>query len=268
MFAIFYLQMILVGLGVGIVSSALGLGGGIVMVPAFKVVPGLDAHTAKATSLFIIVFVSAINVWHLGRKETRKPWDVAVSIGAGSIVGGYLGAWGTQFMSAAAVTWFFVVVVLVLAIRLLTLKPPAATDAPTRHPTAVGLSIGLVTGVIAGMTGIGGGNIMVPMVLVAGIVANDKVVLLSNMVMIATSLASTVAGLQAPHATNPNPIIDRFTYGHVCIALAPLIVVGSQLAVPLGKRINAALTPTRRRYTMAGLLFFIAIQQAWMAWKF
>ena len=59
-------RMMLIGSGVGLISAALGWGGGILMVPAFlEFVPGMDPHTAKGTSLFIIVFVSTTNVWRL-----------------------------------------------------------------------------------------------------------------------------------------------------------------------------------------------------------
>jgi uncharacterized membrane protein YfcA len=257
--------MLLVGAGVGLISTALGLGGGILMVPVFQVVPGMDAHTAKGTSLFIIIFVSAINILRLGKRGERRPWDVAVSIGAGSIVGGYLGAWVTSFMSETAVNWIFVAVVAVLAVRLLASASNPTRETPVRHRMVVGTLIGLLTGLIAGMTGIGGGNIMVPLVLIAGIMRNEHVVLLSNMVMVATSAASTVAHLAADQTYTTDLPIGQFTYGQVNVAMAPLIIVGAQLVVPLGKRINAYLTPVRRRYAMAGLLAFIAIQQALQA---
>jgi uncharacterized membrane protein YfcA len=256
--------MLLVGAGVGLVSTALGLGGGILMVPVFQVVPGMDAHTAKGTSLFIIIFVSAINILHLG-KGRAKPWDVAASIGAGSIAGGYLGAWVTAFMAEDTVNWIFVAVVTFLAVRLLAAKPPAAQSGPVRNRVFIGVLIGLLTGVLAGATGIGGGNIMVPLVLLANAVRNEQVVLLSNIVMVATSTASTVAHLTAPQTWDTSLPIGAYTVGQVNLALAPLILIGAQVIVPLGKKINAMLTPRRRRYAMAGLLLFVAVQQAWQA---
>lgn len=257
----FFVEMLLVGAGVGLLSSALGLGGGILMVPAFlEFVPGMDAHTAKGTSLFIIVFVSAINVWHLGRKEESLPWAEAGSIAIGSIVGGYIGAVLTRYMSDNEVTWTFVVVVAFLSIRMLTQKTQPTGTAPGGANFGIGLAIGLVTGVISGMTGIGGGNIMVPLVILAGIIGNDRVVLLSNMVMIGTSLASTVAHLQA-HATTTLP----YTIGQVNFALAPVIFFGAQFGVPLGKIVNSKLTPKRRRVTMAVLLLVISTRMAYRA---
>ncbi len=253
--------MLFVGVGVGLLSSALGLGGGILMVPAFiEFVPGMDAHTAKGTSLFIIIFVSALNLWHLGRKEATLPWSEAGSIALGSIIGGYAGAFVTRYMSEDQVTWMFVAVVTFLSIRMLTQKALASNPSSEETRFGVGLSIGLLTGVISGMTGIGGGNIMVPLVILAGIISNDRVVLLSNMVMIATSAASTVAHLQAS-ATTDLP----FTFGQVNFALAPIVFLGAQFGVPVGKLVNSRLTPTRRRITMALLLLAIAARMVYHA---
>ena len=53
----FYPGMLFLGVGVGLMSGALGLGGGILMVPAFlEFVPVMDPHTAKGTSLLIIAW--------------------------------------------------------------------------------------------------------------------------------------------------------------------------------------------------------------------
>lgn len=273
---LFIVELLLVGVGVGVVSAALGIGGGLLMVPAFlEFVPGMDAHTAKGTSLFIIVFVSILNTWQLSHPGEPKPWRQAATLIAGSIVGGYVGAWMTAFMTDRAVTWIFVAVVTFLGIRMLLHKEKRAEAHAVSARHAVGLGIGVVTGVVAGMTGIGGGNIMVPLVLLAGLIANEKVVLLSNMVMIGTSLASSVAHFQAA-ATYPDPsavlssgagaeaaFLASWTFGQVSLALAPLVLIGAQLGIPLGKGINRHLTFTRRRYVMAALLLFIAARLTW-----
>ncbi|MEA3364123.1 MAG: TSUP family transporter, partial [Candidatus Hydrogenedentes bacterium] len=89
---LFYPGMIILGIGVGLMSGALGLGGGILMVPAFLTfVPGMDPHTAKGTSLMIIVFVAAVNVWRLNRGHDNWQWRLALQVSIGSIVGGYFG---------------------------------------------------------------------------------------------------------------------------------------------------------------------------------
>ena len=85
--------MAMLGAGVGVVSAALGVGGGILMVPAFATfVAGVDMNTAKGSSLLVITFVAAVNSWRMNRGETKSPWDVIGLIALGSIAGGFLGA--------------------------------------------------------------------------------------------------------------------------------------------------------------------------------
>ena len=101
--------MIILGGAVGLFSTALGLGGGIVMVPAFmQFVPGIDIHTAKGTSLFIIIFVSAMNAWRMNGTHMSEHIRLGGVIALGSIGGSYLGAWGTTKMSDEAAVWIFV----------------------------------------------------------------------------------------------------------------------------------------------------------------
>ena len=93
----FYVGMIALGGAVGIISTALGLGGGIVMVPAFvQFVPHMDLNTAKGTSLFIITFVAAINAWRMNGAHMREHLRLGAVIGIGSIVGSFLGGWITS----------------------------------------------------------------------------------------------------------------------------------------------------------------------------
>ena len=60
---------ILCGLGVGILSGLLGIGGGTVMVPLFRLGFGMSALQATGTSLFAIVFTSAAgSITHVRNK--------------------------------------------------------------------------------------------------------------------------------------------------------------------------------------------------------
>ena len=98
----FVIEMLLLGCAVGMISAALGLGGGIFMVPAFIFfVKGMDAHTAKGTSLFIIIFVSLVNAWRLNRQQDDRQLGLAIVFASGSVVGGYLGSWVTTLLPSS-----------------------------------------------------------------------------------------------------------------------------------------------------------------------
>lgn len=252
--AVFYGGMLILGGAVGLVSNALGLGGGVFMVPAFiEFVPGMDAHTAKGTSLFIIIFVAAVNAWRLNRGFPDKPWAVAGFIVLGSIIGAYAGSWATSFVPERGVIAIFVILLLAASLRTFFIGPKTVTQESVRRRRGLAFLIGLAAGVVSGSTGVGGGAVMVPLALMAGIASNERVVALSNMVMVATCMAATVAHLRAPQ------VFDMpWTYGQVNVALAPAVFIGAQMLSPFGRWINRGLTLRRRRVALGVVLLGIA----------
>ena len=47
--------LILIGLAAGIMSGFVGIGGGVIMVPAFVYILGMSQHTAQGTSLLLML---------------------------------------------------------------------------------------------------------------------------------------------------------------------------------------------------------------------
>jgi len=251
-----YVLQFLVGIGVGVISGALGLGGGILMVPAFMTfVPDMETHTAKGTSLFIIIFVATLNAWRLNKHLDRWPWVLAAYLAGGSIIGSYAGAWITSRAPEGLVLGFFIVLLVALTVRTFLLQATEVTPERVRQRRGITLLIGLAAGLFGGATGTGGGSVLIPLALMAGIVSNERVVGLSNLVMVATAIAGTVAHLNAERIYPHDP-----TVGHVYFGLVLLVFIGAQIGSPLGKRINAQLTLPRRRVLMAGLLVIITLR--------
>jgi len=251
---LFYIGMLVLGSAVGFVSNALGLGGGILMVPAFVMcVPGMDPHTAKGTSLFIIIFVGAVNTWRLGASGKPRHWKVGALVAAGAVSGAYLGAWSTEFVSGRTITIIVAACAAAMALRSFFLEPRGRTAAEVRTRPAAAAAIGGVTGLVSGATGIGGGGVLVPLALFTGIATNEGVVALSNMVMVATCTAGVI-----PHFLAETNHALPHTYGQVNVAIAPLVLAGAQLAGPLGRWCNTRLTLPRRRVAMGTVLLGIA----------
>jgi len=248
--------MLVAGMGVGLLSGALGLGGGILMLPAFLAfVPGIDAHTAKGTSLSIVVLVAFCNAWRLERNQPNVPWRLAAVLSAASIAGSFFGAWATTKTPEKLVLLIFMSVLFYLGIQTFMLKPVRVHEADVRRNSGWSILIGLIAGVVGGATGTGGGIVMVPLALKAGIASNHRVVGLSNMMMVPTAAAGAAAHLQANQS-----YAQAWTAGQIYLPLIPLVFLGAQLASPLGARINAKLSLHRRRMLLGSLLVLISIQ--------
>lgn len=250
----FWAIQIAIGLGAGIISGALGLGGGILMVPAFMTfVPGMETHTAKGTSLFLIIFVSAFNAWRQNQPFSQAPWQLAGWLAAGSVAGSYLGAWVTSILPERVTLFVFLVLLAIMIVRTFLLRSSHVRPDEVRMRRMAAVGIGVLAGIFGGATGTGGGSVLVPLALMAGLVVNERAVGLSNLVMVATAIAGSIAHLRA------EPIYPSdWTVGHVYFGLVPLVFIGSQISSPLGERINRWLTLPRRKLLMGALLLLIA----------
>jgi len=83
--------ILLLGLGVGVLVGLLGIGGGVVLVPAMVYALRMDQHLAQGTSLLILlppVGLGALReYWKQGSVDLRA----GIFCAAGMLVGGYLG---------------------------------------------------------------------------------------------------------------------------------------------------------------------------------
>ncbi len=258
---IFIASLLAIGGGVGILSASLGIGGGVLMIPAFILVfTDFDINTAKGTSMMTIMFVAAYNSYRMNRGDTKNSWSLVGAIAIGSLTGGYLGGWITSLLSDTTVTFIFVGLILFAGVRTFVLKEVVVQEEDVRRRQIAAACIGLVGGLVAGATGTGGGAIFVPLVLWAGIVTNERVVALSNTIMVITSASGLVAHLLAQATVEQYGVI-----GMVNLTVPPLVVLGAILSAPLGRKLNTHLTFARRRVVMGVLLLTIAIRLIYRA---
>lgn len=89
--------LIFIGVAAGVLSGLVGVGGGIILVPALVYFFQYSQHQAQGTSLGVLTFPVVILAFLTYYQETRKmgePIDfkVIALIAVGFIVGGYFGS--------------------------------------------------------------------------------------------------------------------------------------------------------------------------------
>lgn len=89
------LIILLLGLGVGVLVGLLGIGGGVVLVPAMVYLLGMDQHLAQGTSLLILL--PPIGLGAL--REYWKQGQVDLRAGILCALGMLLGAYGGSFVA-------------------------------------------------------------------------------------------------------------------------------------------------------------------------
>jgi uncharacterized protein len=82
---------IVIGFGIGLVSSLFGIGGGVVMVPSLLYFSNLPAHAISATSHFGIVLTSPVGLATHALEHDIRVADI-IPLVAGGLLGGPLGA--------------------------------------------------------------------------------------------------------------------------------------------------------------------------------
>jgi uncharacterized membrane protein YfcA len=109
--------LVLIGVATGILAGLLGVGGGVVMVPAMMMLLQMPAAMAKGTSVAVIIPTSIMGTW---RNRTKKNVDLraAAILGAGGILAAVAGGWISTRMSDTVSNVLFATLLLVVAVRL------------------------------------------------------------------------------------------------------------------------------------------------------
>lgn len=113
------LLLLLVGLMAGVLSGSVGIGGGIVMVPALVWLLGYSQHQAQGTSLAVlmlpVVFLAVRNYYKAGTIDPQ----VVLVIAAAFVLGSYLGSKWSLSMPVETVRKIFGGVTLLVGLKLI-----------------------------------------------------------------------------------------------------------------------------------------------------
>ncbi len=90
--------MLLLGFLIGIFSGIVGLGGGILMVPALVWLVGMSQHRAQGTSLGALLAPVGALAFYEYYKKGNVDIRIAILLAIGFFVGGYFGARFAQYI--------------------------------------------------------------------------------------------------------------------------------------------------------------------------
>lgn len=113
------LILVVIGVLAGILSGMIGVGGGIIIVPALVYFLGMSQHGAQGTSLALMLppigILAAINYYKAGELNVKYAIIIAIAF----IIGGYLGSkLSLTYISEAMMKKVFGIIMLIAAIKL------------------------------------------------------------------------------------------------------------------------------------------------------
>jgi uncharacterized membrane protein YfcA len=112
-------MMLLIGLLVGVVSGVVGIGGGILFVPALVWLAGMSQHKAQGTSLGALLAPVGILAFMEYYRKGNADLKVALLLAVGFLIGGYFGAVGAQHIPDLWLRRIFAVTMIVVGGELL-----------------------------------------------------------------------------------------------------------------------------------------------------
>ena len=115
------LIIVLVGLAAGMLSGLVGVGGGIIIVPALVFFIGFNQHQAQGTSLGILLLPAGIFAVMNYYKQGYIDLKVVFLLFIGFVIGGYLGSKISLTLSEAALKKIFAVLLVLIAGKMLFL---------------------------------------------------------------------------------------------------------------------------------------------------
>jgi uncharacterized protein len=113
---------ILLGLVAGALSGLIGIGGGVIIVPALVFIFGLSQHQAQGTTLALLIPPIGILAAWMYYKEGYVDLKIAALVAAGFMVGSLFGAKFASALSNAVLEKVFGVALLLIAIKMILSK--------------------------------------------------------------------------------------------------------------------------------------------------
>jgi len=126
--------LLIIGFAAGILSSMVGIGGGIVIVPSLVFIFGFSQKMAQGTSLAMLlppIGILGVMVYH---KTGNVNWQYALLLIASFVIGSYLGAKWVQGLNTVTVKRVFAVFMILIAIKYLFFDKPVKAGNKGTNP--------------------------------------------------------------------------------------------------------------------------------------
>jgi len=248
--------LLLLGLGVGVLIGLMGVGGGVLLVPALAYLVGMNQHLAQGTSLLIQLPPVGIGALYFYWKRGQVDGPAGVICAAGFLLGGYGGSLVAVGLPSATLRGLFGLFLMFAAVMLArqTLdRQQGDGTGPRPQPSRLGLFlVAFGVGVLGGLFGVGGGIVLVPVLVLLFHFDQHRAQ--------GTSLAALVppTGLLA--------FLGYYRAGHVDWRVGLLLIPGVFLGGIVGSKVAQKISPVWMRRIFAAFLFVLGAWQALSLW--
>lgn len=256
----FLLAVGLLGMLAGVLAGLLGVGGGLLIVPALIVIfgwQGVDgsviAHAAIGTSLASIIATS-ISSARAHHAHGAVNWQRVKQLSAGLFVGSLAGALFAGELETGMLQLVFGLFAISVSFQM-WFRPKVVYQ--KTMPGRKGMNLaGMFIGAVSGIVGIGGGSMTVPFLTWHGVSIRQAVATSS-----ACGLPIAMAGFAGFVISGWSSVMmPQYSWGYVHLPTLLIISLLSVLMAPLGARLAHKLPVVQLKRIFAVLLLVIGVK--------
>lgn len=264
-----WLILLMIGLAAGTIGALMGLGGGIIVVPALlyfstytNLLGEITPQVAVGTSLLIMIFTGlSSTLSYMKHKTVDYKSGMIFFIGSGP--GGIVGAYVNKALDMTSFNIYFGVFIIIISIVLMVrgkLKPVTLsvnggvkrtfTDLHGEtfqygYQPVIAIIISFIVGFCSGIFGIGGGSLMVPAMILIFLFPPHVAVATSMFMIFLSAIVSS---------------ITHISLGNVNWMFALALVPGAWIGAKLGAFVNQKLGSATLVLLFRIFLLFIGIR--------
>ncbi|MCK8043698.1 sulfite exporter TauE/SafE family protein [Shewanella sp. 1CM18E] len=251
---------LILGAAIGFMAGLLGIGGGLIAVPALlHILPqvGVSAekipHVAIATSLAAIILTSLSSA-RAHHKRANIPWPLFKSMLPGFVLGALCSGYISEMIGAKSLQQIFAVFVILMAVQMaFPFKAKSNRDMPSATHLFIAAT---VIAIIAALMGIGGGVLLVPFLTWCGLQMRFAVgfsAATGLLIALFGSIGYTLAGWDAAG-------LPDWTLGYIYLPALVGIVSTSMLMAPIGAKAATTLPTAKLKKIFALFLTLVGLK--------
>lgn len=254
----FIIILAVCGILTNIMSALFGIGGGVLMVPILHTLfPTMPLQMVAATSLTIVMGTASINLIYFYKQKIKININKLLLWSVAMIIGVQLGFWLSFHVADIVIVSVFVVTLVCLAFKTFIGKKDKQCDSlQNKNDVLKGSLACLFGGGVAGITGIGGGSIMSPLIGQLPSVSVKQIAVYTNYMMVLGGIGNLYGYL---HKTPDIVLANAWQVGYVNFSIVLIVVLSSFLMSFISMKIRGVLRPDVARKLLAIILLVIAL---------
>ncbi|MBN1170008.1 sulfite exporter TauE/SafE family protein [Candidatus Micrarchaeota archaeon] len=233
------------GLAAGVLAAIFGIGGAMLIIPAFRIFFGLTGHEAIATTVPLTIPTALAGAMSFHMKGVTKiKLKTAIVAGLAGIIFSVMGAYMTGLFNSSALMFGTGVLFFFLAYFVWNLPVEKIKEHTMKEKAARTALLGGVGGFLNGFFGIGGGGILVPLLM--------KFRGLPIKMAVPTSLAIIVI-----YSTSSS--LAHLAIGNIVLDLLIPVMAGSVIGVYAASHLVVHIDEKKRRAAFVAFMILMGI---------